>query len=314
MNYVDQEIVVQGAEDESPGIGIAFGGKLFRQIERTVQPCVRMALTGRSAQVGQPPKWLQAAWDVRATGFSRRDSDTVIHLSLPRLGEAAPRVFEQKTLWDMAVMPDETALELMGKLVHDVREQIISSDSYDAPMLSRLTGWNGILESKIKTVVLPMIGVNAPKAILDESVIVGAKSLSNRIPAERQVRVVGKVDMVRYSTRSMGLRLDDGSEVRCAVVNEELSELREFLNKEVTVLGKAIYRPSGSVLRLDVEQILETTVGRGQFSQVPLSMEIRPKVERRAQTAKTGVAAVFGTWPGEETDAELLAALTELRR
>src|SRR5258706_5064588 len=35
MNYVDQEIVVQGAEDESPGVGVAFGGKLVRQIERT---------------------------------------------------------------------------------------------------------------------------------------------------------------------------------------------------------------------------------------------------------------------------------------
>ncbi len=113
MNYVDQEIVVQGAEDESPGVGVAFGGKLFRQIERTVQPCVRMALTGRSAQVGQPPKWLQAAWDVRATGFSRRGSDMVIHLSVPKLGDAAPKVFEQQRLWDEAVKPDETALELM---------------------------------------------------------------------------------------------------------------------------------------------------------------------------------------------------------
>jgi hypothetical protein len=314
MNYVDQEIVVQGAEDESPGVGIAFGGKLFRQIERTVQPCVRMALTGRSAQVGQPPKWLQAAWDVRATGFSRRGSDMVIHLSVPKLGDAAPKVFEQQRLWDEAVKPDETALELMGKLVQDVREQVINSDAYDAPMLSRLTGWNGLLESKIRTVVLPTNGMNSPNSILDGFVIAGAKALSNRIPAERQVRVVGKIDMVRYSTWSMGLRLDDGSEVRCAVVNEEISELGEFLNKEVTVLGKAIYRPSGSVLRLDVEQILETTSGRGQFSQVPLSMEIKPKLERRVQTARTGVAAMFGTWPGDETDEELLAALTELRR
>jgi hypothetical protein len=314
VNYVEQEIVVQGAEDESPGVSVVFGWKLFRQIERTVQPCVRMALTGRSAQVGQPPKWLQVAWDVRATGFSRRGSDVVIHLSVPRLGDAAPKVFEQKTLWDDAVKPDETALELMGKLVSDVREQASNSDSYDAPMLTRLTGWNGLLESKIRTVILPTVGSQQTTSILDESVVASAMVLNSRIPVERQVRVVGTIDMVRYSTRSMGLRLDGGDEVRCAVVNEDFSELREYLNKEVTVLGKAVYRPSGSVLRLDVEQILETTVGRGQFSQVPLSMEIKPKTERRMQTMKTGVAAVFGTWPGEETDTELLKALSELRR
>jgi hypothetical protein len=119
---------------------------------------------------------------------------------------------------------------------------------------------------------------------------------------------------VRYSTRSMGLRLDNGEEVRCAVVNEEVSELRDYLNKEVTVLGKAVYRPSGTVLRLDVEQILDTTVGRAQFSSVPSSLEAKPRSERRVQGTKTGVAAMFGTWPGNETETELLAALTELRQ
>jgi hypothetical protein len=313
VNYVEQEIVIQGAEDENPGVAVSLAGKLLQQIERTVQPCVRMALTGRSAQVGKPPKWLQAAWDVRATSFSRRGLDTVLHLSVPRLGDAAPKVFDQQTLWDVAVKPDETALELLGKLVHDVREQVANSDSFDAPMLSSLTSWHGLLESKIRTVILPAKGADFSNSRLDEFVVNGAKALSNRIPAARQVRVVGKIDMVRYSTRSMGLRLDGGDEVRCAVVNEELGELRDYLNKEVTVLGKAIYRPSGSVLRLDVEQVLETTVGRGQFSQVPLSIERKPRVERRVQTSKIGVAAMFGTWPGDETDEELLAALAELR-
>jgi hypothetical protein len=36
-------------------------------------------------------------------------------------------------------------------------------------------------------------------------------------------------------------------------------------------------------------------------------------VEKRLQPSRGGVAAFFGTWPGEETDEELLAALGELR-
>ena len=314
MNYIEQEIVVQGANDTSPGLAISLGSKLFRQIERTVQPCVRMALTGRSAQVGQPPKWLQAAWDVRALGFSHRGSDVVMHLSVPRLGDAAPRVFEQQTLWQEAITPNETALELLGKLVHDVHGRVANSDSYDGPMLTRLSGWNDLLETKISMVILPNGGFNSSSSTLDKSVVIEAMALSNRIPAPRQARIVGRIDMVRISTRSMGLRLDSGEEIRCAVISENIGELSVFLNRELTLLGKLIYRPSGSVLRLDVEQVLDTTVGRGQFSQVPVSMETTLKPERRAQTSKSGLASVFGSWPGDESDEELLAGLAGLRR
>ena len=313
MNYVEREIVVQGAEDENPGIAVAFGGLLFRQIERTVQPCVRMALTGRSAQVGQPSRWLQAAWDVRATGFSRQGLNTIVHLALPKLGDAAPKAFEQRKLWEKSLDPDETALELMGKLVADVRDQVANSDTYDGPMLQRLTGWHGLLQSKVKTVLIPSGSPSSP-SILDDSVVADARLLNSRIPDPRQIRVVGRIDMVRHSTRSMGLRLDDQNEIRCAVVNEGITDLGAYLNKEVTILGKAIYRPSGSVLRLDVEQVLDTTVGREQFSTVSPSLEGTKKLERKIQTPRTGISAVFGSWPGEESDEELLSALAELRR
>jgi len=207
--------------------GTLYGGTLMKWIETTANLSARAYLDGVPVRLG----------------------------GLHGLGDAAPKVFEQQTLWHDAVKPDETALELLGKLVQDVREQASNSDSYDGPMLTRLTKWGGLLDTQIRTVILPTIGAYSSRSLLDQSVVAGAKALSSRIPVERQVRVVGTIDMVRYSTRSMGLRLDDGNEVRCAVVNEELSELREYLNKEVTVLGKAVYRPSGSVLRLDVEQI-----------------------------------------------------------
>ena len=40
--------------------------------------------------------------------------------------------------------------------------------------------------------------------------------------------------------------------------------------------------------------------------------DARPVFESVPQDATTGVAAIFGTWPGEETDAELLALLKEI--
>lgn len=153
----------------------------------------------------------------------------------------------------------------------------------------------------------------SPGAELDESVVVAARALSNRIPSPRQIRLVGRIDMVRWSTRSMAIRVEDGTEYRCAVINEEVGDLGQYGGHEVTVLGEAIYRPTGSVLRLDVEQVLNTTVGRAAYSEIPLSFENRQEVARQRQTARTGISAVFGSWPGNESDEELLAGLSELR-
>jgi hypothetical protein len=312
VDYVDQEIVVRGTKGEGPGASIVTAGDLFQRIADTVRPCVRMALTGRSTRVGTPPSWLKIACDVRALGFERRDTDLILKFGVPRLGDAAPKAFEQGLLFESSVQQSETALDLMGSMIRDVKDRKAESNTYDEAMLTSLVHWNSLLKTRIKTVVLPKReGESA--SVLDEDVLAGAASLNSRIPEPRQVRVVGHIDMVRYSTRALGLRLANGDEVRCSVVNEDIGDLRGFGNRDVTVLGKAIYRPSGTVLRLDVEAILDTTVGREQHSSVPIPFETRQLVERRPQSAKSGVAAIFGSWPGEETDEELQAALAELR-
>ena len=314
MNYIEQEIVIRTGDDHDPGIPISIGGPLLSQLERTVRPCVRMALTGRSTRVGQPPQWMRAAWDFRALGFDHRGGDTILRIAAPTLGDAAPRVFEQQTLWQDAVRPTETALDLFGKLVADVRAQASSSDSYDEPLLQRLSGWHGLFQTKVTAIHLPTTSFMSTGTELDESVVIGAKALSSRIPLPRQIRLVGKIDMVRWSTRSMAIRVEDGSEYRCAVVGDDIGDLGQYGGREVTILGKAIYRPTGTVLRLDVQQILETTVGREAYSEIPLSFEDRYESDRKKQTPRNGLSAVFGTWPGEESEEELLAGLAELRR
>ncbi len=93
--------------------------------------------------------------------------------------------------------------------------------------------------------------------------------------------------MVRHSTRSFGLILDGGEEIRGILIEGTSEVLRGYFGKDITVLGKAIYRPSGTLLRVDASEILPVVEG--------------------------GVASFFGSWPGEETDRELLQALEEVR-
>ena len=119
--------------------------------------------------------------------------------------------------------------------------------------------------------------------------------------------------MVRYSTRSFGLLLDDGQEVRGVLSEKDPELLQKYLGREITIFGKAVYRPSGTLLRIDAQEILDTVEGRSAFSVVPPAFTRQPKQERKTQSNKVGVSAFFGSWPGDETDDELLAALGELR-
>jgi hypothetical protein len=52
------------------------------------------------------------------------------------------------------------------------------------------------------------------------------------------------------------------------------------------------------------------------FSKLPLASPVGGLAEalRQPQGPNTGAAAIFGKWPGDETEEELLAALEELRK
>jgi hypothetical protein len=105
------------------------------------------------------------------------------------------------------------------------------------------------------------------------------------------------------------LLLADGQEVRGVLHDGDPDLLQQYFGREITIFGKAVYRPSGTLLRIDAQEILDTVEGRSAFSVVPPALTHRPKLDRKVQTAKNGVAAFFGSWPGDETDDELLAAL-----
>ena len=124
--------------------------------------------------------------------------------------------------------------------------------------------------------------------------------------------------MIRHSTRSFGLKLEDGDEVRGVLeTNEQTEALKQSLGKKLLVLGRAVYRPSGKLLRIDAEGIRERARGSSLlFAKVPPPRELRPSaVRRKALFASTAgsAPAFFGTWPGDETDEDFERMLVESR-
>jgi hypothetical protein len=195
-----------------------------------------------------------------------------------------------------------------------VRRQEASSDLYDRPLLKHLSHWGKLFRKDVRSLTFPASSAIGNEAdIFDEQVSKNALVLSHQTPTPRQVRIVGKLDMVRHSTRSFGLLLADGTEVRGILNDGDPDLLQRYFGREITIFGKAVYRPSGTLLRIDAKEIVDTVEGRTAFSHVPLAFTHQTKQDRKTQTSKNGVAAFFGSWPGTETDQELLAALEELR-
>ena len=142
------------------------------------------------------------------------------------------------------------------------------------------------------------------------------QNTAEHTPQARQVRVTGILDMIRHSTRSFGLKLEDDTEVRGVLETAEQTEaLKQFLGKKLLVLGRAIYGPSGKLLRIDAEGF-ESGAGQPRlFAKVPPAREVQPALVRikRASHQQQGVPAFFRTWPGEETDEDSERMLAELR-
>jgi hypothetical protein len=317
LSYEQQQILIETKEGYGRRPPMDFCGAVFRGFAPMLGYSVRMALEGASNSFGAPPAWLRRAADVRVTGFSGKGSATVLHLEAPRLGEAAEEIYAQDTLWETRPAPGETAVTVLARALEDVRNANVESSLYDRPLLSRVARLRHVFDDVVTTIRLPSkAGDESLSMVVDPKVVQSAAQLSDQTPAPAQLRMTGILDMVRHSTRSFGLLLEDGMEVRGVVgAQEQMEQLKQFLGSKILVLGKAIYRPSGKLLRIDAQGFVS---GEGQphlFTKIPPPREKRPILVRTKihDHDRKGVAAFFGTWPGEETDEDFARMLREVR-
>ena len=90
--------------------------------------------------------------------------------------------------------------------------------------------------------------------------------------------------------------------------------MAELFRRDVLVLGKAVFRPSGRLLRIDAHEVLAASESDLFFSKAPAPgrAEVELRELDRGRRPMNGVAAIFGNWPGDETEDQGQAALREL--
>ncbi len=164
-------------------------------------------------------------------------------------------------------------MDLVGKTIREVSREDLSSEFYDRSLLQNIGKRRRLLERELHSLDFPLSQPDTSGRVsFDSAVVASAKLLSDKTPNPRQVRIVGKLDMVRHSTRSFELLLSDGAPVRGVLVDGSTEDLQKYLGDEVTLLGKAVYRPSGTLLRLDASAILPTSVREERLCGDPCSI------------------------------------------
>ena len=291
-----------------------MAGLAIMAFPRIIGHAVLMAFRRRSNMAGRKPAWYQAATDIRFVGHEG-DDKTDLLFELPLFGEAAEDMYKQKEIWPTKPDANDTGLEVFGDAIHDVASGNRDSDRFDRALLQNIVKLQALFKSAFQEIEIRSER-RQEHAIsrIDPSVIRTAESFSRTTPNPRRIRLYGTLDMIQASTQGFHLKLLSDEEAPGVLVAGDIGDSLDLFNQEVTVYGKAVYRPSGRLLRIDADEIVPATDKDRFFAKIPHGIPPSGDARRatREQPAKRGIAAIIGKWPGEETDEEVEAALRRL--
>jgi hypothetical protein len=276
-----------------------------------------MGFRGSSRSPGPRPNWLRRAADVRFTQVTPGPEDsTLLHFTAPRFGEIAQEIYRQGELFGTLPRESDTAFDVMGDMLFDVAGGRRDSDRFDTRVLRHLESLrepvfhHGVDEVSLLGGRLPDGSPPTLNANLSEIAV----SLYRQTPAPVRARIAGRLDMIRSSDRVFALVLSNGQRVRGIWLGQDVETLRLHFGSEVVINGTVSYRPSGSVLRIDAQALDAASEADRLFSKLPppAGPAMHPSDLYVPQTACAGMSAVFGKWPGDESDEDALRTLAEV--
>ena len=291
-------------------------GLLLADLPVAIRGAVSMALRNRSKAPGKQPIWLRRASDLRFTGYAG-NGVTKLQFELPSLNAAASEVYQQPWLFDSG-QPDGklTGLDLLMNVVSDIDAGLADSNVFDPQLLHQISKFKRFFKSG------PFTGFRIAGSVQDElgEINVTRETTENslrlygRTPAPQRTRIVGKLDGIEASTQRFSLLLDSGDRVAGVYPEEVADDLQRLWRERVLVLGTSVFRASGNLLRVEADSIENGENAAAVFSTPPVASGSRldPNRLRKPQGPRSGMAAIMGQWPGDETDEEIEVALEHI--
>ena len=266
MSYVTQRVLLSSTKHYGDRLPPEAVGQTLVTIPSLIRRSIDMVFRGQSTAKGKRPGWLTATSDVALLGVTGGE-ESVLTFEAPTLGDAAPKLFRQGEFpWTNRPDPSDTGFDLLGDVLRDVAQGNVESERFNARLLSELWRTRKVFKRAYSelTILSNRYGAHE-QALLNSATLATARELHDTTPRPQAALVVGKLDMIRDSTQTFALIMDDGQEVRCMMAGDDLEEvatLTSLFNHRVAVSGRAVFRPSGRLLRIEAESVREGGAGR----------------------------------------------------
>lgn len=291
-------------------------GPVLASLRDTLQESVRMGFLHSSRARGRIPTVLKAAAEVRFVGHAADgENATRLRFEVAQFGSVAAELFQQQLLWNDGPRPDQTAFELLGSALIDVAAKRVESNRFDPGLLRRIGRYKKMLEAGLSRIALPDAELPA-RGSIDREVVRAAAELVDITPSPQQVRVAGRLDLMGASQAVLKLEVRPG-EIVTAVWEgtATVDSLKDFFNRDVIIEGLGVFRPSGTLLRVDADAIAQASTLDDFFRRVPRGTVERDyhKLARLKPGEKSAYAQLLGSIPAGESDEDFEAALAALR-
>lgn len=308
VRYIEHKVRVESTKRPSLG-EMAAAHQLVAELPRIA---VRVATFGRGTPLGRRPRWLSEACAFEYLGSTRQG---LVRFRAPRLGSVAPKIFDgQQQIFNDAIDPGETAFSLLEKGLADIVRESQESDRYDDVLLSRFSILgHRAFHAGVTHLILDDARRGHDGVTLEPSAVDQARHLLDRTPPSQRVRLAGKITLLRSQGNAFEVTSSEGGVARCALVGAAVETIKDRFETDVAVTGTAVFRPSGHLRRIDVDVVEPATSSDRLFQRLPSASALAAPMTAKhgVKAGKNWLADVVGTWPGPESEAELLKALRE---
>lgn len=311
---VSYQLLLHGLRSRDEGIPGPLLRDLLDAVDDSARGAVRLRLAGRSAAgVGQGVEWIERAASFNVVGFTSEVPG--IELQAPSLADAVPPDIASRDIAGQLAR-EESALNLLNVSLGEALAGSADSDTYDGPLLETFREFERVFHYGVDALELRNGRWDAPGLHVTPQGLDVVRQLQRRTPGPRRVRLAGRI-VEAWIVGELGVRLQlaSGEYVRCVLVKGRHEPVAKLFGEIAIVSGLARFRPSGKLLRVDAERIVSGTERDVEaWSVVPRPLDGKRAVREtwQPQGPDTGLNAIIGKWPGDETDEEIFRLLEEM--
>jgi hypothetical protein len=298
--------------------GVVVNAALLRDLLGLIidgsQRALRMRTQGRSTARGTIPRWIAAASDMDVRIL---EGSTVLEIDVPTLVDADPEEFRQRNLFP-EVDPELTGIDYLSESLGAATDASgDKGDLYDKPLLELFRQFDEVFDHGITSFSIEGRQHHRPTTLkLDPQKLARVRELEKRIPLPQEVVLAGHLDTIRHSDWTFTLVSPSASERVKGIAETDAKHMLQTLwGSNVVISGVAHFTPEGKVLRVEASAIrpaAERDLQLWAVTPEPLSRPTPLSTIRMSQGPRTGLNALIGQWPGDESDSVIDTALEQL--